>query len=226
MKKTGFTLAEVLITFGIIGIVAAITLPGLNNNVSKSKIGPALAKAVNTLEAANKVALLEYEVSGLDEIDTSKNYLENISTQLSGHTVVDSNKKVIGFQLKDGVLIELYDKSGTNAIKPRIMNKKSDGATDEPMSADDRYNYEHYVIIVDVNASKIPNKPGTDQFMLYVDTAGTVIPAGGIQAERYFKPTKNYQEKAHKARDCKKRGVAINEYCAGTIMEDGWQVKW
>lgn len=29
MKLTGFTLAEVLITLGIIGVVAAITIPGL-----------------------------------------------------------------------------------------------------------------------------------------------------------------------------------------------------
>ena len=32
MKKPGFTLAEVLITLGIIGVVAAITIPGLINN--------------------------------------------------------------------------------------------------------------------------------------------------------------------------------------------------
>ena len=35
MKKYGFTLAEVLITLGIIGVVAAITLPALINNFKK-----------------------------------------------------------------------------------------------------------------------------------------------------------------------------------------------
>lgn len=33
MKKTGFTLAEVLITLGIIGVVAAMTLPSLIQSV-------------------------------------------------------------------------------------------------------------------------------------------------------------------------------------------------
>lgn len=33
--KDGFTLAEVLITLGIIGIVAAMTLPGLINKYEK-----------------------------------------------------------------------------------------------------------------------------------------------------------------------------------------------
>ena len=33
--KNGFTLAEVLITLGIVGVVANMTLPTLNNNVQK-----------------------------------------------------------------------------------------------------------------------------------------------------------------------------------------------
>lgn len=37
MKKTGFTLAETLITLGIIGIVAAITLPTLITKLSNDR---------------------------------------------------------------------------------------------------------------------------------------------------------------------------------------------
>ena len=46
--KRGFTLAEVLITLGLIGVVAAITLPALNSDIRAQQIGPSLAKAVNT----------------------------------------------------------------------------------------------------------------------------------------------------------------------------------
>lgn len=38
LKKTGFTLAEVLITLGIIGIVAAMTLPTVITNVQKKVV--------------------------------------------------------------------------------------------------------------------------------------------------------------------------------------------
>ena len=38
MKK-GFTLAEVLITLGIIGVVAALTLPSLITNYRKKQTG-------------------------------------------------------------------------------------------------------------------------------------------------------------------------------------------
>ena len=37
IKKNAFTLAEVLITLGIIGIVAAITIPTLINNVQDAQ---------------------------------------------------------------------------------------------------------------------------------------------------------------------------------------------
>ena len=47
MKKNGFTLAEVLITLGIIGVIAAITLPTLMSDTTSAQIGPKLAKAVS-----------------------------------------------------------------------------------------------------------------------------------------------------------------------------------
>ena len=52
-KKNGFTLAEVLITLTIIGIVAALAAPALNNSVQKSKVGSSLRKFISTMEEAN-----------------------------------------------------------------------------------------------------------------------------------------------------------------------------
>jgi len=45
MLKKGFTLAEVLVTLGIIGVVAALTLPGILTDTTSAQIGPKLAKA-------------------------------------------------------------------------------------------------------------------------------------------------------------------------------------
>ena len=53
-KKDGFTLAEILITLGIVGVVAAMTVPRLMNNTSTSQIGPKLAKAAAAFEQANQ----------------------------------------------------------------------------------------------------------------------------------------------------------------------------
>lgn len=50
--KTGFTLAEVLITLGIIGVVAAMTLPAIINKVSENILRQQFKKAYNTVSNA------------------------------------------------------------------------------------------------------------------------------------------------------------------------------
>lgn len=52
MKKFGFTLAEVLITLGIIGVVAALTTPSLVQNSRNEANGAKLAVVVSNLENA------------------------------------------------------------------------------------------------------------------------------------------------------------------------------
>ena len=51
-KRSGFTLAEVLITLGIIGVVAAITLPALNSNTGATRNRALLKKGLSTLNSA------------------------------------------------------------------------------------------------------------------------------------------------------------------------------
>src|SRR5574344_1475054 len=48
IKRTAFTLAEVLIVLGIIGIVASMTIPTLMNKVAKQEYLTALKKAYST----------------------------------------------------------------------------------------------------------------------------------------------------------------------------------
>ena len=50
MKKKGFTLAEVLMTLSIIGVVAAITLPTLNHNLSKQALEKQTLKFYSVLK--------------------------------------------------------------------------------------------------------------------------------------------------------------------------------
>ena len=55
MKKIGFTLAEVLITLAIIGVVASMTLPSLMTNVGEQQYRAGIKKGVNTLTEAAKL---------------------------------------------------------------------------------------------------------------------------------------------------------------------------
>ncbi len=51
-KRFGFTLAEVLITLGIIGVVAAMTIPTLMNNTSNVEFRTGFKKVISTLNQA------------------------------------------------------------------------------------------------------------------------------------------------------------------------------
>lgn len=61
MKLRAFTLAEVLITLGIIGIVAAMTLPNLVSKYKKSQVETALKKFYTTM---NQAVLLSVNENG------------------------------------------------------------------------------------------------------------------------------------------------------------------
>ena len=71
MLKRGFTLAEVLITLLIVGVVATLTTPALVKNVGSSKIGPQLAKFVNTFETAAETMMMKENVGTLSAAVTS-----------------------------------------------------------------------------------------------------------------------------------------------------------
>lgn len=61
MKKSGFTLAEVLITLVIIGVIAAMTVPTLMNNTNSQEYRSGLKKAISSI---NQALALHYALEG------------------------------------------------------------------------------------------------------------------------------------------------------------------
>ena len=68
-KRFGFTLAEVLITLGIIGVVAAMTIPTLIANTNSAKFRAQFKKSLSTLNQAGLMAQAQYDFdyAGTDE---------------------------------------------------------------------------------------------------------------------------------------------------------------
>ena len=73
MKRFGFTLAEVLITLGIIGVISALTLPSLLNDTQGAQVGPKLGKAVSMFEQANQALLTDNNVDSISDIFAMSN---------------------------------------------------------------------------------------------------------------------------------------------------------
>lgn len=99
MKKNGFTLAEVLITLGIIGVVAALTAPALVQNTGSAQIGPKLAKASSTFELACENMLNDSGAAGLHAV-------------LSGSDI-ETQSESLGNSLMNYMKITYYDTGGT-----------------------------------------------------------------------------------------------------------------
>lgn len=199
MIKKGFTLTEILITMMIIGVVAAVTLPSLNTSVNQRTIGPTLAKAFNTLESAYTNLLMQQKVRYIT--DKYNNVLEALASQISGEINDDGDV----FYGDDGITY--------------IVEKPTEPYTVEKAAAE-QYAGRYFPMIIDVNGDNTPNKGGSDRFLVYVDLKGTIIPAGGSEAEKYGA---KYNNIADKEIDCKNVSIGASEFCTATIMNDGWE---
>ena len=82
MNRDGFTLAEVLITLGIIGVVAALTLPSLIQKYQEKALVTSYLRVYSILNQAYNFAVQEYgtydtwEKSGVDDYNKIRPYLK------------------------------------------------------------------------------------------------------------------------------------------------------
>ena len=124
MKKNGFTLAEVLITLAIIGVVATMTLPALMTNTGEQQAKTGLKKGINTLtEAAQMNQALEgWDFASATEanttITTDNDFTsQNFDSLIGNRTNVDYSlgtkvpQKIGSADLKS--LTAVYFKDGT-----------------------------------------------------------------------------------------------------------------
>lgn len=66
MRRQGFTLAEVLITLVIIGVIAAMTIPTLMNNTNSQEYRSGIKKAISVL---NQALTMQYALDGTQIAD-------------------------------------------------------------------------------------------------------------------------------------------------------------
>ena len=117
IRRVAFTLAEVLITLGIIGVVAAMTMPSLINNYQKKQTVTQLKKVYSELAQAAEMAKLEYGDPSLWDYSISgsdffKKYLLSYM-EISNTTVGTARQHGVKYYGVSGAeeryLINLYD---------------------------------------------------------------------------------------------------------------------
>ena len=91
MKKNGFTLAEVLITLAIIGVVATLTLPALMTNTQEQQAITGFKKGINTLTEASQMnqAIAGFDFASFNETSTNNPETQSLYGLLANRTNVD-----------------------------------------------------------------------------------------------------------------------------------------
>ncbi len=118
--KFGFTLAEVLITLGVIGIVAALTMPTLIANHQKKQVAVKLSRFYSIMNQAilkwqNSLNILPEDVQ---LPDTSGATLMNWFNNSLGQEVQTTNKE------QDGIYLKVAFNDGSGFVA-HTSNKKT-----------------------------------------------------------------------------------------------------
>lgn len=207
MKKFGFTMAEVLITLGIIGVVATITLPTVIVDSRTAQLGPKLATAVSTFEQANQALLDAYNVDKLSETElligakNPRDYINELLNYMKGTRNSTS----------------LVTKSGVTFTFPRtINNAKLDSKLGTAAHKQRIWLGEQPDISVEVNGQNFA-------FSLWNDGSLKAKGSTGWNAEA----SSNNGGTEHWSKKCTtdvKPGDEAYTYCTGSIFENNMKL--
>ncbi len=118
-SKIAFTLAEVLITLGIIGVVAALTLPALISNYNRHVVETRLEKFYSIMNQAAKQAEVDYgefeywdRATSYNDADGMINFWNTYFAPYVKTLKVEkdkSNSKHIWVYLADGTKLDMFN---------------------------------------------------------------------------------------------------------------------
>lgn len=165
MKKTGFTLAEVLITLTIIGVVATMTLPALMTNVQEQQAKTGLKKGLNTLTEA---AQMNQAIEGFDyasiteDSDADEPEGQSMYGILYNRTQIDSAKSALGSSTPEAVKVDETNSAGTNFVvffrDGSAVSFPSAAQSSDAVITPDADGLPHgFAVLYDINGEKRPN---------------------------------------------------------------------
>src|SRR5574344_1364690 len=241
-KKSAFTLAEVLITLGIIGVVAALTLPSLIENHQKKAWVTDLQKNYSVLNHGFEKILTDDGVQNLDDTKLFKSMgQDNCSSAMANNTkckpFFDNLKKYFNFTVvtdpnSNSTVLALADGSILSASFKKIAeNRHSKPSILHPIMSYYGKMYSRQAwITIDVNGFKKPNTFGRDKFSYQISGKGKLFPVGGRDYSIYIfgddmhtwnssYPNNNYL--------CGTVNKIFKDGgCTARIMEEGWKMNY
>ena len=220
-KRAAFTLAEVLITLGIIGVVAALTLPMLIQNYKKTETVSRLKKFYSTMSQAIMMSELENGPAGdWEHISMIGSDSKEISGEVNRAGSLAYFNKYLAKYLKYTDVVEdsklMEDGQDADDTSKFILVKMYDGS----------YVYlktgQCIDMRVDIDGLRGQNQFGKDIFAFLICSKGVASSMQCGSPDKAFCPQGgNAKDRTKALSNCEKYPSS----CAGLIMYDGWEIK-
>ena len=245
MKKA-FTLAEVLVTLGILGAVAAMTLPALmsstekNTWVNQMKSGRSILTngfaQMMAMEGANNLTDTNLWSNVITSTVNAKN--DNVKNELGKYFTIDrmentslpTNVKVYDiYNAQSNLLDNTMRIKLPNAMTLNMVlytsnaNKKSVADCETIRTAGG--NMCNYVanIYLDVNGDKKPNVIGKDIYNFYLGQDGRLFPYGGDDVYEYDHTITKWKTKCD-GKDIK--AGCDSRALTARVIDEGYSIKY
>lgn len=217
-----FTLAEVLITLTIIGVVAAIVIPAIVNNTNNQELKSQLKKTYTSLSQAYTMILTDNGGSFVGACSTDiciKDLFEgklkvakdcpaasSLGACMAAHSSflstaqagVEQASNYESFLLSDGTSIAIWGGTSVNSSctdTRAVWNSVNAGCG---------------LIQVDLNGLKSPNKQGEDIYLFHL-LGDRILPVGGPYSTSVYQ----YCDKSRPA-------ATDGNGCAYVVLNGGW----
>ena len=238
--RAAFTLAEVLITLGVIGVVAAMTMPVLITNYQKHVTVNRLKKSVSSLSQAMTRAQADYgDMSGWDFLQAGDNLTEDAESVREKRETFVKNYIMQYMQIvKDcgpNNINKCYDYSVSSLDRSSFKMMMSYGrmfltadgalysiAVDSTITTDDdgkpiSVSTGDLLVNIDINGAQGPNLLGRDVFLLQLDPSDKKLKMFGAGVSRDVLKNDSWW-------GCNSR-TSKRYYCGALIEHDSWQIK-
>ena len=185
LKKGAFTLAEVLITLGIIGVVAAMTMPSLIQNYQEKATVTKLKKCYSLVSQAY-VSILNDE-GGSDTLQAGDDLemMEKFGKYLKYQKTCGRNKGCfpnVTYKSVTGNGYSKWEDDTTDRSRAILTDGTLIMFNKSAMWGRNEGNYLYAQIYVDINGFKGPNQLGRDFFYFYINPE-KIVPAGAKALE-------------------------------------------
>ncbi|MDR1327196.1 MAG: type II secretion system GspH family protein [Heliobacteriaceae bacterium] len=228
MKNRAFTLAEVLITLGIIGVVAALVMPALMANYKKQMTVTRLKETYSMLTQAVKMSEVnngEIKDWNFSACKTGEKCFEQY---LMPYLKVVKKESMSTLRNRAKFLqISGADESGLMLMRPAngIAYTLANGAV---LFTSNAAVSSGFSIATDIDGIKPVNQFGKDMFYYVLNVKYGLVPLGYMDSsteESYgdYDRTKIIKGVNSYKYACNKQSRGM--WCTALIMIDGWQIK-